>query len=180
MGGLWHLTKRFFGAIRPGPPGQDDERWARSHLLPGEVEIWTRMNNPDRRHAVGVARSVVADPRLAVPPGEQIDREVVAAALLHDSGKILCRFRTPSRVLATVVWAVAPDETADRWLAERSRGYRFRLAQYRKHPRLGSELLQAAGAAPLTSRWAAEHHLPEAWWTVPVPVGQVLRDSDDD
>lgn len=178
MGGLLHLARRFFGAVRPGPPDQRDEQWAREHLGPGEIEIWQRMNNPDRRHAVAVAQAVVADPRLQSQ--ESIGRPVVAAALLHDSGKVLCRFRTPSRVLATVVWAVASDDVADRWLTEHRSGYRFRLAQYRHHPRLGAELLRAGGADPLTASWAAEHHLPAEQWTVPITVGQVLKDCDDD
>ena len=178
MGGLWHLTKRFFGAIRPGPPSQADERWALEHLGPGETEIWQQMNNPDRRHAVEVARAVVADPRLQSTGS--VERPVVAAALLHDSGKVLCRFRTPSRVFATVVWSVASDDVADRWLTEHERGYRFRLAQYRHHPRLGADLLRSGGADPMTANWAAEHHLPERDWTVPMYIARVLKDCDDD
>lgn len=172
------MTKRFFGAIRPGPPSPEDEGWATAHLLPGEIDVWHQMNNPDRRHAVMVARAVAADPRLGA--GQGIDREVVAAALLHDSGKVLCRFRTPSRVLATMVWAVASDHTADRWLNQRSGRYRHRLAQYRRHPDLGSALLRDGGSSPLTYQWAAQHHLPEDQWSVPIAVGRVLRDCDDD
>lgn len=178
MGGLWHLTKRFFGAVRPGPPSVEDERWALAHLGPGEAEIWRQMNNPDRRHAVGVARAVVADPRLG--PTESIERPIVAAALLHDSGKVVCGFRTPSRVAATILWALASEETAIRWSAAGVGGYRLRLAQYRRHPQLGAELLKSAGADPLTYRWAAEHHLPEQEWTVSPSIGRVLKDCDDD
>lgn len=178
MAGLAHLAKRFFGAVKPGPPSGDDERWAANHLLPGEAAIWERMNNPDRRHAVEVARAVCAGyPAIADDP---IDREVVAAALLHDSGKVVCRFRTPARVLATVVWAVADDDLADRWLTSGRGGFRLRLAQYRRHPELGQQLLVEAGASALTANWAAQHHLPEHRWTVPMNVGRLLKDCDDD
>lgn len=178
MGGLWHLTKRFLGAVKPGAPPQSDERWARQHLLAGELEVWQLMNNPDRRHAIEVARAVVADPRLG--PDASVDRPIVAAALLHDSGKVLCNFRTPSRVAATVLWSVTSEKTAARWLSDYDRGYRHRMAQYRRHPQLGSEMLEAAGSDPLTFRWAAEHHLGERDWTVPAHVGRVLKDCDDD
>jgi hypothetical protein len=181
MAGLAHLATRFFGAIKPGPPHSEDERWAMGQLSAGERAIWERMNNPDRRHAIDVARAVVAQYPDAVG-GEPIGKAVVAAALLHDSGKVVCGFRTPSRVLATVVWAVLDDDVADRWTADSTRqaGYRARLAQYRKHPELGGRLLAEAGSDPLTRNWAEQHHLPEDAWTVPVAVGRLLKDCDDD
>lgn len=179
MGGALHLAKRFFGAVKPGPPSAEDESWALAHLLPGEADVWRRMNNPDRRHAVGVARAVTEYNRSAAPSAEP-ERAVIAAALLHDCGKVICRFRTPARVLATVVWSFADDDLADRWLARDPGTARARLAQYRRHPELGRDLLQQAGSARLTSDWAAEHHQPETAWSVPIDIGRVLKDCDDD
>lgn len=178
MAGLVHLAKRFFGASRPGAPSFEDEQWAREHLLSAERDIWDRMNNPDRRHAVTVARSVV-ETLVPIDAEQSQDRAVIAAALLHDSGKVICGFRTPARVAATVLWGVLDDGTADRWLADTS-GVRRRFAQYRRHPELGAELLRAAGSDPLTADWAAQHHQPEDRWSVPVDVGRVLKDCDDD
>ncbi|MGH1490862.1 MAG: hypothetical protein ACRBK7_15970 [Acidimicrobiales bacterium] len=178
IGNTLHLVKRFFGAIKPGAPDEVDERWAIDQLLPGEVDIWTRMNNPDRRHAIGVARAVAAGyPSLDDGP---IDRPVLAAALLHDSGKVISGLRTPARVLATVLWAVADDSLAARWRVAERRDFRVRLAEYRCHPELGQTLLAEAGAAPLTQLWAAQHHMPEERWTVPLPIGRLLKDCDDD
>ena len=181
--------KRFFGAVRPGAPAPEDEAWAESQLLDGERAVWAMMNNPDRRHAVAVARDVVAtfaataaDPGADTAPGTQggADRAVVAAALLHDSGKVLSGMRTPSRVFATVFWAVADDSLADDWLEAHSGGARLRLAQYRRHPELGAEMLRAAGSDPLTYSWAAEHHRPPEKWSVALDIGMVLKDCDDD
>lgn len=110
------------------------------------------MSDPDRRHAVGVARRV-GEPSL------------LEAALLHDVGKVDSGLGTFARVVATLVG---------------SRARRGRMARYRNHPAIGARMLEAAGAAPLTVAWAAEHHLPEARWTVPVPAGRVLKAADDD
>ena len=177
MAGLLHLARRFLGSIRPGPPRPDDETWARGRLTSGELEVWERMSNPDRRHAVAVARAVVDRwPAELDPP----DRPVVAAALLHDSGKVLSGLRTPARVAATVVWAVLDDDVAERLLEGQRDGLRARLARYRRHPELGADLLRRAGSDPLTSSWAAEHHRPEERWTVPLAVGRILKDCDDD
>lgn len=169
---LAHLARRFFGSLRPGSPAPADEAWAEAQLLPDEVGLWRRLSNPDRRHAVGVARAVAAS------LGPSAGRPVLAAALLHDVGKIVSGYRTPARVAATVVWAAVGDDRADAWL-ERPPPWR-RLAQYRRHPELGAELLRAAGADPLTVAWAAEHHLPPARWSVPVDVATVLAACDDD
>jgi hypothetical protein len=41
-------------------------------------------------------------------------------------------------------------------------------------------MLREAGARPGTVAWAEEHHRPTSAWTVPVPLGLVLKDADDD
>jgi hypothetical protein len=169
----WHLTRRFVASLRPGPPAPADEAWARVQLLPGEAALWARMSHPDRRHAVAVARAMVA--RL----GPGVEREVVAAALMHDSGKVESGLGTFSRVGATLVWGVVDASAAPRWAAGRS-GLARRLGRYRLHPELGAELLAEAGAHPLTVAWAREHHLPPDRWTVATPVASVLKACDDD
>lgn len=170
----WHLAKRFTTSLSLAPPAGPDEAWARKHMLVGERLIWDRMSNPDRRHAVAVARAVVDE------LGSDVDREVVAAALLHDSGKAISDLSTVSRVGATLFWAVADDDVARRWAEVDHNGPRKRLAQYRLHPELGAELLDEAGADALTSAWAREHHLSKLDWTVPVEVATVLKACDDD
>lgn len=173
-----HLARRFFGSLSPVPPSPDDDAWALAHLNPGEGDLWRRMSNPDRRHAVAVARAVVVD------LGPAAGREIVAAALLHDVGKVVSGYGTFRRVGATVVWTglerARPDrERAARWSVADRTTLR-RLGQYRRHPELGAELLTAAGAHELTVAWAREHHRRPARWTVPPEVGAVLKACDDD
>ena len=129
------------------------------------------MSNPDRRHAVQVARDVVDS--LDAPP-----TPVVAAALMHDSGKVISNYRTPMRVVATVVWGIVDQSVAPSWL---DRGWpRRRLAQYRLHPELGAEILADAGADEFTVHWAADHHRPADAWRVPADLGQILKACDGD
>lgn len=124
------------------------------------------MSGPDRRHAVGVARRVVA---ALGPPAV---RPVVAAALLHDVGKVEAGLGTLARVPATLLGLAAGRQRAARWEG--------RIGVYLRHDAVGAELLRIAGADPLTVAWAAEHHLPSPRWTVPVPVGSALKAADDD
>ena len=170
--GWGHLSRRFFGSLRPGGPKPDDEAWARTHLLPGEEALWARMSNPDRRHAVGVARDVER------ALGHEANRPVMAAALLHDVGKIESGLRTYGRVVATLCGMIIGREQARDWM--RSRGYTRRVGMYLLHPDLGGDLLGMAGSDPLTEAWAREHHRPAEQWTIDTSVAHVLKDCDDD
>jgi hypothetical protein len=149
------------------------------------------MSNADRRHAIGVAREVTrrwpAAPvaPAGAPPDGGPARPVLAAALLHDVGKVESGLGTMARVVATVLWAGLDDARAERWATlEPDQGplvaLRGRLGRYRRHPEIGAALLREAGADPLTAAWAGEHHRPETTWTVPLPVGRLLKACDDD
>ena len=55
-----HLTRRFLGALRPGPPSRAQQAWVAEVLSPAELGLWNRMPNHDRRHSAAVARRVEA------------------------------------------------------------------------------------------------------------------------
>ncbi|MGE3619979.1 MAG: hypothetical protein AB7L84_05900, partial [Acidimicrobiia bacterium] len=133
--------------------------------------LWARMSGADRRHAVGVARRVVA------ALGPEATRPVRAAALLHDVGKVESALGTWGRVVATASAAVAGRDMADRW--RRGRGFTRRVGLYLQHPRIGADLLAMAGSDDLTVRWAREHH-DRGSWTVPARVAEALHAADDD
>lgn len=166
-----HLARRFLGSLVGGAPAPDDEAWAERQLLEGEVVLWRRLSRADRRHAVGVARRVEA-------VLERTDRPVLAAALLHDVGKVTSGLGTWARVGATLVGAVTPTDRHRRWAA--GTGVRGRLGRYLRHPDEGATLLTAAGSDPLTVAWARQHHRPREAWTVEATVADALWAADDD
>jgi hypothetical protein len=149
-----HLAKRFFGSLSRRPPPSEDEAWARSWLLPGEVELWERMGNADRRHVIDVARRFED----AVPA--PVTRPAMAGALLHDIGKVVCGLGTYQRVLATVL---GPGH---------SRG---RYACYHRHEAIGAELCAAAGSDPLTVAMVGD----EAGGDLPDGLLDALHAADD-
>ena len=172
MAGASHLVKRFFGSLVPIGPSDEDEAWVHEQLLDEELDLWRRMSKVDRRHAAGVAR------RVERSLGAEATRPVLAAALLHDCGKVVSGLGTYGRVIATVSVKLAGHDIAVAW--SETRGFTRRVGLYVEHPRLGSELLGLAGSAPLTVAWAAEHHLPPEEWTVPIEIGEALKAADDD
>ena len=178
--GSWrHLTGRFFAALSPRGPAPADESWALDQLLDGERQLWRRMSGPDRRHAVGVARDAI---RLLGP--EEPGRDVVAAALLHDVGKVESSFGTFARVWVTFAALAVGRSRLLRWAGAHPEGdrpsWRARVGLYLTHDRLGAELLQRAGSQTLTVSWALEHHLAPRLWTVDATVGAALKAADGD
>lgn len=172
-----HLAGRFVRALWPGPPRPADERWVAAVLSPAQHAQWRLQPSHDRRHTIRVARTVEA--RLAGTPYEG-DLRWIAAALLHDIGKLDARLGVYGRVVATVSAAAAGDDLADAW-SER-RGFTRRVGLYLRHPELGADRIRLAGGPEEAVRWAEVHHEPSAWHTVgiPEPVVDALAAADDD
>jgi hypothetical protein len=141
------------------------------------------MSGPDRRHAVGVARaaaiSLGSDGDGTGAPGAAL-----AAALLHDVGKIRSGLGTWGRVAATAAALRLGRDRVAAWSGRSGggepSGWRARAGLYVCHDALGAAMLEAAGAAPLTVAWAAQHHLPPSQWTVDPDLARVLKAADGD
>jgi hypothetical protein len=141
-------------------------------LSEGELALWRRMSRADRRHAVGVGR------RVERALGHEAARPVLAAALLHDVGKVAAGLGTYGRVVATLAGAAAGRRTAEVWT--QGKGFTRKVGLYLRHPDLGADMLAMAGSDPLTVAWARQHHRPEGEWTLPPGVARTLKDADDD
>jgi hypothetical protein len=167
-----HLVRRFFGSLWPLGPPAATEAWVGSVLSAGELGLWRRMSRADRRHAAGVARRVEAD------LGGEATTPVLAAALLHDVGKVSAGLGTYGRVIATVAGAATHRSYVNVW--QHAGGFTRRVGLYLDHPRLGGDLLALAGSDPLTVAWAREHHSPPDQWTLPRRQADGLKAADDD
>ncbi|HRN18204.1 MAG: HDIG domain-containing metalloprotein [Trueperaceae bacterium] len=122
-----------------------DDPWAEQHLTPNEYALFARLSPQERAHGVDVARRL----RRLRPDAP---REVVAAALLHDVGKLGTPQATGWRILAHLLpWANVPPEPRLRGLA----GARQARAH---HARYGADLLRGAGAAPRVVELVQRHH----------------------
>jgi hypothetical protein len=176
-GSVRHLAGRWASSLWPGGPNVADDAWARRWLTPAEKKLWARMSGPDRRHAVGVARAVATE--LGHPDGTGVPTAPLAAALLHDVGKVASGLGTNSRAVVTVVAIVAGRERVASW-ASQPRGLRSRAGRYVTHDRLGGELLAEADSDPLVVSWARQHHLPPSAWSVEPGLAEILKRCDND
>ncbi len=169
---IGHLAKRFFASLWPLGPSPNKEDWVRSVLTDDELKLWRRMSRADRRHAVGVARNVERQ------LGDEATKPVLAAALLHDVGKVSAGLGVYGRVVATLAGAAAGQSMAAAWTE--GKGFTRRVGLYLRHADLGGDMLALAGSDPLTVAWAREHHLSEEEWTLAKPVAHALKAADDD
>ncbi len=171
-----HLTRRFFGALRPGGDSPADRAWVESVLEPPELALWTRQPGFDRRHSAEVARAVEA--ALAGGPHAG-DTRWPACALLHDIGKLASGLGVAARVLATLVGRATDGAVAD-W--EEYRGLRRRIALYLRHPELGADMIEVAGGRAEVAHWAGAHHNRARLdpTLVPAPVVAALVAADND
>jgi hypothetical protein len=115
---------------------------------------------------------------------EQARQEVVAAALLHDVGKVESSFGTFARAAVTFMAIGFGRSRLVRWAGDGPVSgrpkLRARVGLYLTHDRLGADLLQQAGSKALTVSWAAEHHLAPELWTVDTTIGSALKAADGD
>ena len=91
-----HLTKRFWSSLKPKKLSEEDLYWVGSHLSENELLYWEKLSMADRHHSYQVAKQ--ADSEI----GEH-EKEFIAAALLHDIGKLESGFGTFGRVFACLL-----------------------------------------------------------------------------
>ncbi|HYV60924.1 MAG TPA: hypothetical protein VFA62_12710 [Acidimicrobiia bacterium] len=171
-----HLARRFVRALWPGPPRPEDVAWVAGILDPGELELWRSLPNHDQRYTIRVARLV--DDELA---GTEfaVDERWLAAALLHDTGKLDAGLGVVGRSVATVIGACTGTARVDRWA--QASGFRRRVAWYLRHDERGADRIRAAGGRDEAARWAWAHHQRRRWREsgIPTPVAEALESADN-
>ena len=126
-----------------------DTVYAARHLPPDLLRLFERMAHTEQYHAIDVCRALEAQGRT--------DPDLLAAALLHDVGKIQAPPRIWDRVIAVLGEYFVPA-SAVRWSAGEPRGLHRGFVIRRIHPEWGAALAQQAGASPRTVALISQHH----------------------
>ncbi len=151
MPGAGHRVRQFLRSLNPRVT-QQDRALVEAYLPPELARLFWRMPLRDQAHSLALARAV-----LERGIGEPL---LVQAALLHDVGK--AAGPRPPRLwerTAYVLLSLLPG--VRRWLegAEgKPRLTGFYLLAH--HPRLGAELVEAAGGDPALARLVRCHQEP--------------------
>ncbi|MFQ5811934.1 MAG: hypothetical protein ACE5I2_01895 [Anaerolineae bacterium] len=123
------------------------------YLTPPQAELFQRMPRCDQRHGLDVF--------YALRRRQHHDHDLLAAALLHDVGKIGGWLRLWHRVLIVLIEAIGP-QVLDRLATEKPGSWRYPFFVHQQHPKLGAELAQAAGCSPTTVELIRRHQQPPA------------------
>jgi hypothetical protein len=164
VGRAGHLAGRFFTSLLPLPVSAADREWVATVLRPEELHLWSQLSLADQRESVGVARRT----EVALAGTEHAgDTRWLAAALLHDVGKLDARFGPVRRVVATTAAAVFGPRVVEGWVDKS--GFGRRCALYLFHDQLGADRVKIAGGRAEAALWAEAHHRPALWGATGIP-----------
>jgi predicted HD phosphohydrolase len=162
-----YRIRQFLQAIsRRCPP--DAEAILARHLSPALSALFRRMAASEQAHALAVLARL--QERGCTDP------DLLAAALLHDVGKVRLPLSTPDRVLIVLAKRFLPQAAA-RWGQGEGRGFKRPFVTAARHAAWGAELAQAAGASERTCALIRKHQdEPEAG----DDLLSALQEADDD
>jgi hypothetical protein len=143
------------------------------YLTPSQQQLFRRMQPSEQVHAFQLLKSLET--------AGQVQPDLLAAALLHDVGKILYPLSIFDRVIIVLGKRLFPHGI-QRWAEGTPKGLRLPFVVAEHHAEWGAELAAQAGANSLIVeliRRHQEHHLP-------IPAAQserllaVLQAADDE
>ncbi len=147
----FYRAGQFFRALTARPLTASEREEVAAVLTPAQQALFRRMRRPDQRHSLLVQRTVVEM--------GYSDRELLAAALLHDVGKSCFRLRLWEQPAVVLIRMWRPA-VVQQWGAGEPRGWRRPFVVYEQHPEWGAEMATAAGCSALTV-WLVRHHQTE-------------------
>lgn len=142
---IWYLNAARRTLLAAAPSLADpDDAWARQRLAPAEYALFERLPPEERTHGVAVAKCLAK----ARPD----DRDLLAAALLHDVGKL----GTPrGAVVRALTHVLPPSGAAPEPRLDGLAGARQARVH---HAAYGAELLRRAGSSARVVALVARHH----------------------
>jgi HD domain len=119
------------------------------HLTPAQLSLFQRMQPSEQAHAYQIFKRLETD--------GQTDPDLLAAALLHDVGKILHPLSICNRVMIVLGKHLFPG-AARHWASGTPRGLRLPFVVSAQHAGWGAELATQAGATSKTVELVRHHH----------------------
>jgi hypothetical protein len=143
-----HRTRQFWNAL-PGSRGRVETGTLLPHLTPTQIVLFRRMQLSEQTHAHRMLERLEAI--------GQTDPDLLAAALLHDVGKILYPLSVLDRVIIVLGNRLFPRK-ARQWSEGTPSGYRRPFVMAVHHPGWGAGLAAQAGASSQAVDLIRHHH----------------------
>lgn len=160
---LCYRARQFWQALKSHPsPGAIAK--AEAVLSPPLMALFRGMQPSEQMHGLKVLEALQAQ-------GET-DRDLFAAALLHDAGKQRCPLHLWERVAIVLVQAASPalSQRLGEQPAADCPGWRKAFIVAAQHAEWGAELAQQAGISTLAAALIRRHQLP-------VPAGSQCKED---
>ena len=152
---LAYRSRQFWNALS-SPSKRITNESLLSHLTPTQLMLFRRMQPSEQAHAYQIFKHLET--------AGHVNSDLLAAALLHDVGKILYPLSIFDRIII-VVGKRSLRGTVRRWAAGTPHGLRRPFVVAEKHAEWGADLASQAGANPRTVELIRHHHdllLPDA------------------
>ncbi len=142
---------RQFWNVLVGPRVEVELEDVRPYLSPSLITLFCHMRPAEQAHGYEIF--------LKLRAGGYDAPDLLAAALLHDVGKLLQPPSLVERVAVVVGRRLAP-RSAERWSEGRPAGLRRPFVLAAKHAEWGADLARKAGASEHTVELIRRHHDP--------------------
>jgi hypothetical protein len=163
-----YRAAQFFAHLWPQPPGPAEQAAVAAILPPRLAALWARQGVAEQAHSLRVLAALRA-------LGYN-QPELLAAALLHDVGKTRAPMPLWGRVAVVLAGRLWPQAAA-RWGQGPPRGWRRPFVTAAQHPQWGADLVDSAGAHPVTVGLVRRHQTPA---TLDDEWLRALQIADDD
>jgi HD domain len=164
---LTYRTRQFWNSL-PGHRKLVETGVLLPLLSPSQIVLFRRMDSSGQAHAFQVFERLKAT--------GQTDVDLLAAALLHDVGKVLFPLSLLDRVVI-VLGKRLFRRRALRWSEGTPKSFRRPFVVAAHHPQWGADLAEKAGASPRTVDLIRFHH--ETSFTGD-PLLLALQSADDE
>lgn len=144
---LLYRSRQFWNSLRaaPSPVARDA---LLDYLAPAQVDLFQRLQPGEQRHAWQVLERL--------KEAGETDPDLLAAALLHDVGKVKYPLSTRERVAIVLGQRFFPGAAA-RWGRGEARGFFRPFVVAALHPAWGAKLAQEAGVTQRTLELIRRH-----------------------
>ncbi len=154
MGLGYRITYRawqFWQIIVAGPLSPETVASIKTVLNAEQTQLFLRQSPAGQQHGYRVMRSLLNE-------GHQ-DQELLAAALLHDAGKIRITSRWWDRPVVVLIQALFPGKV-EQWGKGDGSGWRRPFVIKKRHPDWGADYAKTVSCSPLTVELIRRHQDP--------------------